>query len=79
MLYLIAILLPPVAVFMAGKPIQAVLNIGLTLLLYFPGLIHALFVVSNHYADKRTKRVVQATKEAGRETAAAIAAQTPRT
>lgn len=57
MLYLVAILLPPVAVLMAGKPGQALLNIVLTLLFYFPGLIHALLVVNNHYADKRTGRL----------------------
>ena len=59
MLYLVAIVLPPLAVLLAGKPGQAVLNFFLTLLFYFPGLIHALFVVNNHYADKRTDRVVR--------------------
>jgi uncharacterized membrane protein YqaE (UPF0057 family) len=59
MLYLLAILLPPLAVLIAGKPVQAVLNVLLTLLFYVPGLIHALFVVNNYYADKRTNRVVK--------------------
>lgn len=36
MLYLLC-LLPPVAVLVAGKPIQAVLNLVLTLLFYVPG------------------------------------------
>lgn len=59
MLYLLAIFLPPVAVLIAGKPFQALLNIGLSLLI-IPGIIHAWMVVSNHYADKRTGRIVDA-------------------
>jgi uncharacterized membrane protein YqaE (UPF0057 family) len=62
MLYLIAILLPPVAVALAGKPFQAILNLVLTLMLYVPGLLHALLVVHNHYADKRTARLVKETR-----------------
>jgi uncharacterized membrane protein YqaE (UPF0057 family) len=59
MLYLLAIILPPLAVLLCGKPFQAILNLVLTLLGYVPGLIHALLVVSNHYADKRTERIVK--------------------
>jgi len=62
-LYLVAILLPPLAVLLCGKPIQALLNVVLTLLLYIPGLIHAILVVNNHYADKRTNRVIKAMKK----------------
>ncbi len=63
MLYLVAILLPPVAVLIAGKPVQAVLNVLLTLMLWVPGMIHALLVVNNYYADKRTGRVVDAVRQ----------------
>jgi len=63
MRYLIAILLPPLAVLLCGKPIQAILNIFLTLLLWVPGVVHALFVVNSHLDDKRTDRVVQAIRE----------------
>ena len=59
MLYLVAVLLPPLAVLLSGKPFQALLNVILTLLFYVPGLIHAIFVVHNHYADKRTDRLVK--------------------
>jgi uncharacterized membrane protein YqaE (UPF0057 family) len=59
MLYLLAILLPPVAVLLAGKPFQALLNVFLTLALWVPGVIHALLVVQNHYADQRTGRIVK--------------------
>ncbi|GAI77137.1 unnamed protein product, partial [marine sediment metagenome] len=55
-----AIFLPPVAVLMCGKPVQAVINLFLTLLLYVPGMIHAILVVNNYYNDKRTGRIVSA-------------------
>jgi uncharacterized membrane protein YqaE (UPF0057 family) len=48
MRYLIAILLPPLAVFLCGKPIQAIINIFLTLAFWIPGVVHALFVVNSH-------------------------------
>jgi uncharacterized membrane protein YqaE (UPF0057 family) len=59
MLYLVAILLPPLAVLLCGKPWQALLNILLTLLIWFPGMIHALLVVHNYYADQRTERLIR--------------------
>lgn len=62
MLYLLAIVLPPVAVLLAGKPIQALLNLVLTLCFWIPGVIHAIFVVSSRNADKRTDRVIKAMK-----------------
>ena len=73
MLYLVAILLPPVAVLLAGKPFQALFNLLLTILLYVPGLIHALLVVHNHYADKRAARVVKEVRKSNRRTKAASA------
>jgi len=63
MRYILAIFLPPVAVFLCGKPIQGIINIVLTLAFFIPGVIHALFVVHNHLADKRTDRVVNAIKD----------------
>ena len=63
MLYLLAILVPPLAVLVVGKPFQALINLGLTILLWVPGMIHALFVVNNYYADKRTARIVKALKD----------------
>ena len=66
MLYLVAVSLPPVAVLLAGKPFQALLSIPLTLLFYVPGIVHALFVVHNHYADQRTDRLIRATRDAQR-------------
>jgi uncharacterized membrane protein YqaE (UPF0057 family) len=63
MRYLLAILLPPLAVFLCGKPVQAILNIFLTLAFWIPGVIHALFVVHTHLADKRNKELIKAVKE----------------
>lgn len=60
MLYLLAILLPPVAVSLTGRWGAAVLNLLLTLFFVVPGVIHALFVVSRHYADERTNRMIDA-------------------
>jgi|GraSoiStandDraft_43_1057313.scaffolds.fasta_scaffold1150874_2 uncharacterized membrane protein YqaE (UPF0057 family) len=59
-LYLLAVLLPPLAVLLAGKPFQALINIPLTIALWVPGMIHAIFVVHNHYADKRNERLIKA-------------------
>jgi uncharacterized membrane protein YqaE (UPF0057 family) len=63
MRYLLAILLPPIAVFLCGKPIQGIINIILCLFLWVPGTIHALFVVHAHLADKRTDKIVEAIKK----------------
>lgn len=63
MLYLLAIILPPVAVLLCGKPFQALLNIVLTLLFWIPGMLHALFVVNSHLADKRNEKLVRAMKD----------------
>lgn len=63
MRYLIAILLPPLAVLLCGKPFQAILNIFLTLLFWVPGIIHAVLVVNNHLEDKRANRIIKAMKE----------------
>ena len=60
MLYLLAILLPPVAVLLTGRPGQALLNTGLTLLLWVPGVVHALFVVADHKATQRNEALVRA-------------------
>ena len=63
MLYLLAILLPPIAVLLAGRPVQAVLNVVLCLLLYIPGIIHALLVVHEHKANQRMDRLADRLKQ----------------
>jgi uncharacterized membrane protein YqaE (UPF0057 family) len=62
-MFLLCILLPPVAVLMCGKPITALFNLLLTCLLWVPGVIHAFAVVNAHQADKRTARLVRAIKD----------------
>ena len=65
MRYFLALILPPLAVFLCGKPFQALLNIFLTICFWFPGVIHALFVVNSHKADKRTERLEKAIRQNG--------------
>jgi uncharacterized membrane protein YqaE (UPF0057 family) len=48
MLYLLSFLLPPLAVLLAGKPLQALLSLVLTMLGWVPGVVHALFLVKAH-------------------------------
>ena len=60
MRYLLAIILPPVAVLICGKPVQAILNFILTLLFWIPGVVHAIFVVHSYLADRRAERIIDA-------------------
>lgn len=47
--YLLAILLPPVAIFLTyGFSFTLLVSIGLTLLGWVPGIIHAVWAVSKH-------------------------------
>lgn len=63
MRYLLAILLPPIAVLTIGRPMQALLNTLLTLCFWLPGAIHACFLVQSYQADRRTDRIVQAMRK----------------
>lgn len=56
MMYLLAVVLPPVAVLLSGKPVQAILNLVLTLFFWFPGAIHAILVVKDRKDDQRMKK-----------------------
>jgi uncharacterized membrane protein YqaE (UPF0057 family) len=58
----LAIILPPVAVLLCGKPVQFFLNLLLTLCFYVPGAIHAVLVVNNHYADQRAAKIERAVR-----------------
>ena len=53
MLYLLAIICPPLAVLLVGRPFQALLNVGLWALFVVPGIIHAVLVVNEKKADRR--------------------------
>lgn len=75
MIYLLAIVLPPVAVLLCGKPITAILNVFLCLLFWVPGVIHAIIVVNGHKADKRHKQMVKTVEKQTVATVAAIERQ----
>lgn len=55
MLYVVALLCPPLAVLLCGRPFTAVVVLLLSVV-YFPGALVALLVVSGHYADRRSDR-----------------------
>jgi uncharacterized membrane protein YqaE (UPF0057 family) len=56
---LLAILCPPAAVLLLGKPAQGAINCFLTLLLYFPGVLHALSVVSQYETERRNETLMR--------------------
>ena len=59
MLSLLAVLCPPAAVMLTGRPSQAAVNLVLTLLFYFPGLLHALCVVGQHKTRRRNETLMR--------------------
>ncbi|MGO4952059.1 YqaE/Pmp3 family membrane protein [Paenibacillus sp. DRB1-1] len=63
MRYLLAIILPPLAVLLCGKPGQALLNLILCLFGWLPGIIHAIIVVNSHKADKRNDKLIEAIQQ----------------
>lgn len=60
MRFLLALLLPPIAVLSCGKPVQALLNLVLTLCFWLPGALHAVLVVNQHYEDRNADRIIAA-------------------
>jgi uncharacterized membrane protein YqaE (UPF0057 family) len=59
MLSLLAVVCPPLAVLLTGGRRRAAANVGLTLLLYAPGLIHALTVVDRYHTDQRNETLMR--------------------
>jgi uncharacterized membrane protein YqaE (UPF0057 family) len=53
MRYFIALIFPPLAVLLTGRLVQLLLNIILCFLLWIPGIIHALLIVSDSKAKAR--------------------------
>jgi uncharacterized membrane protein YqaE (UPF0057 family) len=60
MMYLIAILIPPLAVLLCGKPVQFLLNLLLCLFFWVPGMIHAILVVADTKAQERNQALIDA-------------------
>ncbi len=56
MRYFLALLLPPLAILTCGRPFLALLNITLCLFGYIPGQIHAVLIVNEYLADRRSER-----------------------
>ncbi|HJE19004.1 MAG TPA: YqaE/Pmp3 family membrane protein [Aliicoccus persicus] len=56
MMYLLAVIAPPIAVLFSGKPFQAILNVFLTLIVWLPGAIHAVLVVKERKDDARMRK-----------------------
>ena len=60
MLALLAVICPPLAVLIAEKSsLRAATNLGLTLLLYVPGLVHALSIVERYSVGRRYESVMR--------------------
>lgn len=60
MLNLLAIVCPPLAVLATGSTSSAATNLGLTMLLYVPGMLHARSVVQKHSIVQRYNSVMEA-------------------
>jgi uncharacterized membrane protein YqaE (UPF0057 family) len=58
MRYVLAIVLPPIAVLSTGRVLQAVINLLLTLLGWVPGVVHAALITNDYYNDKRINRML---------------------
>jgi uncharacterized membrane protein YqaE (UPF0057 family) len=68
MRYVLAIILPPLAMLFCGKVFQAILALILqvTVIGWLPASIWALFVVNSHLADVRNKELIKAIERSGR-------------
>lgn len=61
MRYFLAIVFPPLAVLLCGKPFSAILNLIILLpTLWIGGIIHAIVVVNSYNLEKSTKRIEKA-------------------
>ena len=62
---LLAIILPPLAVLLCGKPIQALLNIVLCVVtLWLGAAIHAIYTVTQSDANRRHRETLKAHRSA---------------
>jgi uncharacterized membrane protein YqaE (UPF0057 family) len=63
-LYLIAILLPPLALLLVGKPIQALVSLllMLTLIGWIPAAVWAILVVKQHHDRQNADRIIEAVR-----------------
>jgi len=59
-LTLLAILCPPLAVLATGHHRKAAVNLGLTTLLYVPGVVHALNAVDQYNVERLSAAYMRA-------------------
>ena len=59
-MYLLAIIFPPAAVAICGKPWQAILSFFLMCIFWVPGVLYAFAVIAEHNADRRNKDLIGA-------------------
>jgi uncharacterized membrane protein YqaE (UPF0057 family) len=59
MLYFLAIVFPPLAVFLTGRIFSALLNVLLCLCLWLPGVIHAIAVVNDYKNQRRLDKLAR--------------------
>jgi uncharacterized membrane protein YqaE (UPF0057 family) len=57
MLFFLCVVLPPLAVLLTGRIGSFLLSLVLTLLGWFPGVIHAFFVVSDYKNEQRLRKI----------------------
>ncbi len=62
MRYFLCIILPPIGVITTGRIGAFILNLILTLLFWLPGMIHAILITNQYYADRRHKELLQASR-----------------
>jgi uncharacterized membrane protein YqaE (UPF0057 family) len=60
MLSVLAVVCPPLAVLATGTRCGAVANLGLTLMGFVPGIVHALGTVEQHTLNRRYASVMRA-------------------
>ena len=59
MLIVLVFLCPPLAVLFTAPPSHAAKNVGLTLLLYVPGVLHARSAVERHRANRHYAKLIR--------------------
>ena len=56
--YVLAVILPPLAVLSIQRPSHFILNLVLTCCFWVPGVIHALYLVNQHHNNQWGERGV---------------------
>ncbi len=59
MLSVFTVICPPLAVLLTSSPLQAAANLGLTLLLYVPGVVHARKAVEKYSVNRQYDKLMR--------------------